>query len=440
MKTIRYIGLMLLLLSSFGANAQRAFELNNRFGFKDYCFDGQIKTILLFKGNNELSDPVIGLGSDDVITVMFDDLSEGRRSLFYTITHCDADWNEDGTFLNDFMTGFAQNNLRDFRHAINTRTPYVHYSFTIPNRDINLIISGNYLLKVYDRTDPNTPLFQKGFSLVEPGVGIRLQYENLTNRGRRQEQQLNFSISHAGLSVMDPHRDFKLRVEQNSRRMPGIENPRPAFISGNTIDYSQPNRNIYPGSNEFRVFDIRTLEHAAQGVSLVDLKADGYHVLLNDAEVRADGPYLFTRDLNGRLFIDYRNRFGSKHTEADYAQVYFTLPIDEPYPNATLYVFGQLSDWSVYDSHAMVYNHNRRQYELTLTLKQGIYNYMIVAVDNRERFDAGLVEGNFSETENDYTVYVYFRSPRDRWDRLVGVEQINTLTRRPRLLNGMMNF
>lgn len=441
MKTIRHIGLILFLLgASATAYAQHGDRLNKKFAFKDYCFDKQIKTIQIFKESNELSEPIIELGSTDVVTVMFDDLSQDSRSLYYTIVHCDADWNEDGTFQNDYMTGFTQNDLRDYEYSINTRIPYFHYKFSIPNNDISLKISGNYLLKVYDYSNPDTPLFQKGFSIVESKVGLSLQYENLTNRGKRQQQQLKFSVSHTGLSVMDPYRDFKIRVEQNGHRMPGIDNPSPTFISGNTIDYYQPTKNIYYSGNEFRPFDIRTLEYAAQGVSLVDLEYDGYHALLNNAEVRANKPYLYERDLNGKYYIDYRAKFDSKHTEADYVQVYFTLPADEPYRNTTLYVYGQLSDWSIYDSHAMVYNQSRRAYELTLTLKQGMYNYMIAAIDSRDTFDAGLIEGNFSETENSYSVYVYFRSSRDRWDRLVGIQQINTLTQKAGSIGGSISF
>ncbi len=433
--------MILFLFGSINAHAQLDRTLNKKFVFKDYCFDKQIKTIQIFKGGSELSDPIIELGSTDVITVMFDDLSQAGRSLYYTITHCDADWNEDGTFQNDYMNGFTQNDLRDYEYSINTRVPYLHYEFSVPNNDISLKISGNYLLKVYDYSNPDSPLFQKGFSIVEQRVGLNLQYENLTNKGQRQQQQLKFSLSYAGLSVTDPYRDFKIRVEQNSRRMPGTENPLPTFISNNTVDYDQPTKNIYYGGNEFRSFDIRTLEFAAQGVSLVDLESDGYHVLLSNADIRANKPHLYDRDINGKYYIDYRAKFDNKHTEADYVQAYFTLPTDEPYNNYTLYVYGQLSDWSIYDSHARVYNQSRRAYELTLTLKQGIYNYMIVAVDSKKgTFDAGLIEGNFSETENNYSVYVYFRSPRDRWDRLVDIQQVNTLTQKPGSYNSIISF
>ena len=38
-------------------------------------------------------------------------------------------------------------------------------------------------------------------------------------------------------------------------------------------------------------------------------------------------------------------------------------------------------------------------------------------------------EGSHYETENDYTVLIYYRNPRERYDRIVGVKTINTLNR-----------
>ena len=42
----------------------------------------------------------------------------------------------------------------------------------------------------------------------------------------------------------------------------------------------------------------------------------------------------------------------------------------------------------------------------------------------RDRF-----EGSHYETENDYTVLIYYRNPRERYDRIIGVQTINTLNR-----------
>jgi hypothetical protein len=43
--------------------------------------------------------------------------------------------------------------------------------------------------------------------------------------------------------------------------------------------------------------------------------------------------------------------------------------------------------------------------------------------------DDTLLEGSFSDTENDYLVYVYHRERLSRYDRLVGVTIVNSLRR-----------
>ncbi len=428
MRTILYILAISLLLISNQAKAQLDVSYNKKFCFKDYCFDGRIKTILLHKESGELSEPVLELGSTDVLSIRFDDLSESMRSLYYVVIHCDADWNEDGTFSADYMRGFRENRLNHYAYSINTQVPYLHYSFTLPNKELTILASGNYLLKVYDYANPEVPLFQKGFCVVERKVGVKASSENLALKGQPKDQQLNFSISYASLWVQDPFRDLKVRIEQNSHRVPGVTPPLPKYMADKTADYSQSNANIYKGGNEFRMFDIRTLDYAAQGVTLIDKQQQKQvHVLLNDALPRANKPYSYSRDLNGRYYVDVDRKLSDKNLEADYIEVYFTLPADEPYAGTNIYVYGQLSDWSIYNSHAMVYSHERKAYELTLQLKQGYYSYMLVAVDAKGSFNPSLIEGDFGETENGYTIYVYYRSVRDRWDRLVGVESINTL-------------
>ncbi len=42
---------------------------------------------------------------------------------------------------------------------------------------------------------------------------------------------------------------------------------------------------------------------------------------------------------------------------------------------------------------------------------------------------ASLFEGSHYETENDYMVIVYYRNPRERYDRIIGTATINTLNR-----------
>ncbi|NMD01400.1 MAG: hypothetical protein GYA62_16990 [Bacteroidales bacterium] len=75
----------------------------------------------------------------------------------------------------------------------------------------------------------------------------------------------------------------------------------------------------------------------------------------------------------------------------------------------------------------MTYNYDKKQYELTLLLKQGFYDYAYAYLtDKSTKADFGFIEGNHYETENDYYIFVYWRNNSFRYDRLVGVKAVNT--------------
>ena len=72
----------------------------------------------------------------------------------------------------------------------------------------------------------------------------------------------------------------------------------------------------------------------------------------------------------------------------------------------------------------MIYNPDNQQYEKALLMKQGNYNYQYLYVPNgqTEGNTAG-VEGDFHETENEYTIYIYYHPMGARYDRLIGCRQ-----------------
>ena len=75
----------------------------------------------------------------------------------------------------------------------------------------------------------------------------------------------------------------------------------------------------------------------------------------------------------------------------------------------------------------MDYDRSAGAYRLTLPLKQGAYNYRFVAVDRRTGLpDEGLIEGNFHQTVNEYTIKVYYRPRSGRGYRLAGMTVITT--------------
>jgi hypothetical protein len=54
-------------------------------------------------------------------------------------------------------------------------------------------------------------------------------------------------------------------------------------------------------------------------------------------------------------------------------------------------------------------------------LKQGTYNYQYLFVPYGEKQGyTHHIEGNFHQTENRYSIYVYHRDFDDRYDKLIG--------------------
>jgi len=74
----------------------------------------------------------------------------------------------------------------------------------------------------------------------------------------------------------------------------------------------------------------------------------------------------------------------------------------------------------------MIFNPRSGNYETTITLKQGFYNYKYVIVDSIGNIDDGGISGNFWQTENNYKVLVYYRDLGARFDKIIGYGEGNS--------------
>jgi hypothetical protein len=76
----------------------------------------------------------------------------------------------------------------------------------------------------------------------------------------------------------------------------------------------------------------------------------------------------------------------------------------------------------------MYFNPEHKGYELNLFLKQGYYNYLYVYRENgKKTADESFIEGSHWETENDYTIYVYYHETGSLYDRLIAVNFLNSI-------------
>jgi hypothetical protein len=75
----------------------------------------------------------------------------------------------------------------------------------------------------------------------------------------------------------------------------------------------------------------------------------------------------------------------------------------------------------------MDYNAEKGIYEKAVLIKQGFTNFQYLIADNKGIIDSeNAIDGNFYQTENDYSVLVYYRENTDRYDRVIGKGTANS--------------
>jgi hypothetical protein len=79
----------------------------------------------------------------------------------------------------------------------------------------------------------------------------------------------------------------------------------------------------------------------------------------------------------------------------------------------------------------MQYDTETKRYTKTLYLKQGYYEYNYAFLeDQKKEAEFVVVEGTHQETENDYSILVYYRQPGENYDRLIAVKNLNSVKKK----------
>jgi hypothetical protein len=397
--------------------------------FEDRIFNPSIRTVLLYRSGAELTPPIINFNSGETLILSFDDLEAGYRPWQYTFIHCNSDWTPTDLWQNEFLNGYTDDYIRDYKSSFNTLQPYTNYSIEIPNKDISFRIPGNYIIKVYPEGEPDNPVFTRKIFVVDKQVTVKASVRQALNIDQRfTHQDLLFSIFNSTYIINEPYSQLKVVVLQNQRWDNAKYNVKPLMLRNGEIDYQYMDGTLtFEGTNEFRYLDLKSLRSSTERIRTIEIRNDRYIVDLLHDRSRAFRPYITEQDINGKYLIrsDYAEDVAY---EGEYVWVNFFLPHDIPFPGGTMFVVGQFNDWKVDksvtpDMGRMNYNFARQGYEARVLLKQGYYNYMYALADNKTgKLDLSQIEGNHSETVNSYTILVYNREQGYRYDRLIAVE------------------
>lgn len=379
-------------------------------------------TLQLRVDGSDQAVPVIELGSEQTITFNFDEISDDLRYMRYRLLHCNALWQPDQLVESEYLDGFNEAQVNDYQFSQATTIHYINYSITIPNADMRPLISGNYLLQVYDEEQPDSTLLQARFSVVDPTASVHGIVTSRTDLDYNlAHQQLALSVDLKSTNVFNPFKDIMVVVTQNGRADNVAIAAQPSRISGSVLHYEHNPKLIFPAGNEYRRMEIVSTNYPGMRVEGYTYAHPYYHATLHTDFPRTTDSYSYDRTQHGRFRI---REFNSGHpdTEADYIMTHFSLEMPR-LRNHLLYLDGDFAYRRLNSDAAMTYNPETSCYEKTLLLKQGAYNYQYLATPitgNRTPALTSVVEGDKYQTTNEYLVFVYYHRPGERYDRLIG--------------------
>jgi len=389
---------------------------------ENLVYDENIHTVLLHRPGDQLSAPVIRLGTSDQLLLSFDDMSNETYFFKYTFIHCDHDWNETNLEQHEYIDGFTEDEITRYEFSFNAIPGYIHYQKLLPNAEMRPRLSGNYILKVYlnEPSDENV-IFTRRFFVIEPQVNIELSipYYPKDLQYTRLKQQVDLVLNTPDLFNAEPMTRINVVIQQNGRWDNAKFGLKPTSVSNNTLGYSYPNGIVFDGGNSFRNFNIESYWYKSMYVRDIVNEADGYGVYLHTAYSREGKEFETLVDLNGKMIVKAR-KDQSTSNEGEYAWVYFFLKAQK-ISGGDLYILGQLNDWQYNEKSLMVYDNKLRAYYGKLYVKQGYYDYLYSFLpDGKTKGDVTLIEDDHWETDNEYTVYVYYFEKVPAYDRLVG--------------------
>jgi hypothetical protein len=241
---------------------------------------------------------------------------------------------------------------------------------------------------------------------------------------RQSNQKINFTINYGNLQVQNPNADIRIWIMQNGRDETGVFTTQVQYIRGNQLIYGDLSTNDFPGNNEFRHFDTRSLRSNSDRVSKIIRDTANSVILLADGS-RNQPNYTFLYDNDGKFFI-LNNDGTNPVIDADYAHMYISLDAGKTDADGSAYIVGKFNDYKL-DARSKLDYDPRGKFFTHLFLKQGVYDYEYVWVDKAtNKPDDTFLEGSYYDTENSYQILVYYKPPAARWEELVAYRGVNT--------------
>ena len=400
------------------------FQIPSGFAQVEQTIEPEYIRTIEFKGSSLQSTlPIIELGQK--LQLSFDDIIGNEADYFYTIEHFNFDWIPSDLSKGEYLDGFDDVRIETYENSFNTLQLYSNYKLNIPNRETRAIKkSGNYLLRIFN--DDGEIVFSRKFMVLERLLSVEVEIKRSRKiKNIDQQQVVHFKINAPSLLLINPKQNVKSLVLQNNNLKTAITNLKPQYTIGSELIYRYDQEAAFWGGNEFLFFDNKDIRSATNGVRSVALNELYENFLFTNID-RSVRPYTYNPDINGNFRV--RNLYASQNQniEADYVLMHFNLQHYGSLGDKEIHIYGNFNNWTIDQTTYMAYNEKTDTYQNARLFKQGFYNYKYVMVNRDGSVEQGPISGNFWQTENQYTVLVYYRAPGSRFDRLLGKGAANS--------------
>lgn len=373
-----------------------------------------VKTATAIVGDDWLQQPVIRLGTDDVMTVGFDELSHNFSRMTYHLEHCEPDWTTtESLFDSDWLEGFNDIVIDNYETSVNTTVDFIHYSLQIPNDRCRIKMSGNYRLTVNNADGEK--MLDIEFMVTEQLLPVSMTVTTNTDIGHnRSHQQVDLTVNTSKLQITDPDNQLTAVVMQNWDRQNARSGIQPSFHTPVGLEWRHQKMFIFDAGNEYHKFEVLDVTHPTMGIENIVWDGEHFQVYPYPASPRPN--YLTDVDADGAFLVRNSERSETDIT-CDYVIVNYRL--NAPWCG-DIFIDGHWTSDNDRSAYKMTYNEEEHCYTCQLLQKQGYYSYRFTDASGQ----TAPTEGNFFQTENRYQTMVYYKGNADRTWRLVGFQNV----------------
>lgn len=374
-----------------------------------------IQSIQLYPEGSPGHAPVVRLNSPQKLILSFDYLDTQSRQFRVEVSHQTKSWEQSSIGPTIYLDSFFHTYITSAKPSFSQRPSYQHVEYEFPNNELRPVVSGNYLIKIYDN---GNLLFSMPFFITENQGEIHTRVERLFAQredGRPMDQL--FSTYRYPEFVEFPQFDLSMAFVQNHfwgrmREVEFLDTITPGELQGH-LDRND----AFVGNYEFKFLDLRTFDPDGREILEYQPGVSPPKVILRrDVQHLDTNPPFPSTVANLGLPVDDRS--------SEYAQVEFSLETNAGIsPSSDIYIVGHFNNWMINDLNKMTYNFDEKMWKGQALIKQGEYGYKYVIVEN-DRIDDLELDQSFLSAEQEYLTFIYFKDPEQNFDRLLKVDRI----------------